>query len=193
MTGWRQYLFYAVTFGYLFFDFYILRTKAAGGEKVSRDKFTSIFSYLVIGVAFVLTFNFFGRGFLLPAYGAAIKIVLSLAGLVVAIVAMGFRYAAKKELGKYFTVKLNIFADHKLVTTGLYRRIRHPAYLGLLLWLLSVPLLLAYPFGLVTFFLPPALFFIVRIFIEERTLLEKFGAEYRQYQNSSYRLLPHIW
>jgi protein-S-isoprenylcysteine O-methyltransferase Ste14 len=43
------------------------------------------------------------------------------------------RVICYRQLGKHFTFELTIQADHKLVTTGPYAVVRHPAYTGALL------------------------------------------------------------
>jgi protein-S-isoprenylcysteine O-methyltransferase Ste14 len=68
----------------------------------------------------------------------------------------------------------------ELVTDGLYRRIRHPMYLGEILMLLGAPILGQ---GLLTLFLSPA--FIIQIliwrYLEEKELAEEFP-EYAEYK-----------
>lgn len=90
------------------------------------------------------------------------------------------------------TKLLQIVKDQRLVTTGMFRYIRHPLYIGRSL--LS--------FGWVIFFsslsgillMAIALLFILpRIQIEEAMLIEKFGNAYRDYQKTTWRLIPYIY
>jgi protein-S-isoprenylcysteine O-methyltransferase Ste14 len=96
-------------------------------------------------------------------------------------------------LGRRFSGLVAIQPGHTLVTTGIYRFIRHPSYLGLLLtgfgWGFAfrsgVGLLLA------AVLIPPL---IARINAEEKLLQSQFGADYDTYRTyTSSRLLPGIY
>jgi protein-S-isoprenylcysteine O-methyltransferase Ste14 len=78
------------------------------------------------------------------------------------------------------------------VTTGIYRVIRHPSYLGLLLTALGWALAFRSGIGLLLFVLliPPLL---ARIHAEERLLAKQFGDEYRAFTKRTSRLLPGIY
>jgi protein-S-isoprenylcysteine O-methyltransferase Ste14 len=82
--------------------------------------------------------------------------------------------------------------EHKVVTTGLYRYVRHPWYVGLFLWFFCVPLALGslyslIPAGVLTILL------VMRIFIEEKTLRQELPG-YKEYcQKVKYRIIPYIW
>jgi len=51
------------------------------------------------------------------------------------------RYLAITALGKYWTVKIVSLPDAPIVQTGIYRYLRHPNYLGVVLEIASLPLL----------------------------------------------------
>jgi protein-S-isoprenylcysteine O-methyltransferase Ste14 len=77
------------------------------------------------------------------------------------------------------------------MTTGIYRRIRNPSHLGLLVS--SVGWALAFRSGvgvLMTAALIPPL--IARMRAEERLLSGEFGSEYDAYRARSWRLLPGL-
>jgi protein-S-isoprenylcysteine O-methyltransferase Ste14 len=79
-----------------------------------------------------------------------------------------------------------------LVDTGLYGRIRHPMYLGILLWLFGLALWLESTAGAIAV-LALFPFFVARIRVEERTLREKLQG-YADYMNRvPYRLVPFVW
>ncbi|MCU9957565.1 MULTISPECIES: methyltransferase family protein [Burkholderia] len=95
-------------------------------------------------------------------------------------------------LGKRFSGLVAIQPGHTLVTDGIYRRIRNPSYLGLLVnsagWALafrsSVGVLLV---ALMTVPL------VARIRSEEALLRSQFGAEYDAYCARTWRLLPGVY
>jgi len=71
------------------------------------------------------------------------------------------------------------YGTNKLRTTGIYSRIRHPMYLGFMLWLVGFPLFWQSIVTLITAVLwVPA--FITWQILEEQQLVEKFP-EYRAY------------
>jgi protein-S-isoprenylcysteine O-methyltransferase Ste14 len=79
---------------------------------------------------------------------------------------------------------------HTLVTTGLYRVIRHPSYLGLLVNSLGWALAFRSGLGLLlTALLIPPL--VARA--EERLLRSQFGGEYEAYRTRTSRLIPGLY
>lgn len=77
----------------------------------------------------------------------------------------------------------------KLLTEGIYERIRHPRYVELTLWMLAYALFVNYLTIYLVFALSvPVLYLIV--LLEERELFERFGAEYAAYCNLVPRFVP---
>jgi protein-S-isoprenylcysteine O-methyltransferase Ste14 len=96
------------------------------------------------------------------------------------------------ELGRQYSVYITLQQDHKLITSGSYRYIRHPRYLGVMLVVLGLALLfrswialLALPFLLALL--------IFRLTDEEKLLREEFGAQWEAYVQRSWRLVPFIY
>jgi protein-S-isoprenylcysteine O-methyltransferase Ste14 len=95
-------------------------------------------------------------------------------------------------LGRRFSGLVAIQKGHTLVTTGIYRYIRNPSYLGLLIGSFGWALLFRAGVGvcLTALMLIPL---IARIRSEERLLAAHFGAEYESYRSHTWRLLPGIY
>lgn len=95
-------------------------------------------------------------------------------------------------LGYRFSGLAAIQPGHTLVTSGVYRVIRHPSYLGLLIsslgWVLDFRSWLGV---LLTALLIPPL--LARIHSEERLLREHFGGEYDVYRARTSRLIPGLY
>jgi methanethiol S-methyltransferase len=72
-------------------------------------------------------------------------------------------------------------------TPMLYRYVRHPLYVGLLLGLWSVPVMTA---GRLLFAAGLSLYILIGIMFEERDLLRQFGEQYRTYQQRVGMLIP---
>ena len=87
---------------------------------------------------------------------------------------------------------MEIRQDHKLVTNGIYQRIRHPMYLSL--WLLVIAQAMILPnyaagfTGLLSF----AILYFQRVGREERMMLKEFGADYERYVQMTGRLIPKL-
>ncbi|MFL5661365.1 MAG: methyltransferase family protein [Ktedonobacteraceae bacterium] len=82
--------------------------------------------------------------------------------------------------------------DQKVISTGLYARVRHPMYVGVLIMVIGIPLALGSWWGLAVLALTlPVL--IWRI-LDEEELLKKDLPGYREYaQKVRYRLVPYLW
>lgn len=89
-------------------------------------------------------------------------------------------------LDEEWSITLKFQADHKLVTGGPYRRIRHPMYAALIAYELSWVLVSASLLFLV-YYAITVLLMIVRIPKEEQMMLDKFGEEYRSYMKRTGR------
>jgi len=94
-------------------------------------------------------------------------------------------------LDEEWSITLKLQTGHRLVTSGPYRRIRHPMYTALIMYELSWVLVSASLLFLV-YYVITVILMIVRIPKEERMMLENFGEEYRSYMKRTGRLLPHF-
>lgn len=95
-------------------------------------------------------------------------------------------------LGNRFSGLVAIQPGHTLVTSGVYRVMRHPSYLGLLINSLGWSLAFRSTVGLLltALLIPPLL---ARIHAEERLLRETFCAEYDAYCARTSRLIPGLY
>ena len=95
-------------------------------------------------------------------------------------------------LGDRFSGLVAIQPGHALVTGGVYRVIRHPSYLGLLIGSLGWGLAFNTWVGvlLAAALLPPL---IARIHAEESLLAAEFGGEYAAYRGRTWRLVPSVY
>ncbi|MHB2061133.1 methyltransferase family protein [Pseudomonas monsensis] len=95
-------------------------------------------------------------------------------------------------LGRRFSGLVAIQPGHRLVTDGIYQRVRNPSYLGLVInavgWALAFRSLVGLLLAALT--LIPL---IARIHSEEALLRGQFGAEYDAYCARSWRLLPGVY
>jgi protein-S-isoprenylcysteine O-methyltransferase Ste14 len=95
-------------------------------------------------------------------------------------------------LGRRFSALVAIQEGHALVTTGPYRWIRHPSYLGALVNAAGWILVFRSALGLLVVAFVVALL-LARIRTEEAMLASEFGAEYEAYRRRTWRLLPGLY
>ena len=110
-------------------------------------------------------------------------------GIASMLLGIATRRIARRDLGKHFSIALRTLDDHVLVTDGIYTRVRHPSYTGDLMFQFGLPLLFGSWRGLLVMLLLIAPI-LMRIRLEERMLIAKFGSRYREYQQRSGALLP---
>lgn len=102
------------------------------------------------------------------------------------------RLAPVFALGRRFSGLVAIQPNHQLVTSGVYGRIRHPSYLGLLLIMTGWALAFGSVLGLALSALAVVVV-IARIKSEETLLADHFGADYDAYRRRTARLIPGLW
>jgi protein-S-isoprenylcysteine O-methyltransferase Ste14 len=95
-------------------------------------------------------------------------------------------------LGRRFSGLVAIQPGHTLVTTGIYRSIRNPSYLGVLVLTLGWGLAFRSGAGvlLAALFIPPL---VARMNAEEALLRSQFGEEYEAYRRRTSRLIPGVY
>lgn len=87
---------------------------------------------------------------------------------------------------------VQVAADQKVVSTGLYALVRHPMYVGGLVFVLGIPLALGSWWGLLTF-IPLTMVIAWRLLDEERFLARNLSG-YEEYRSKvKYRLIPFVW
>jgi protein-S-isoprenylcysteine O-methyltransferase Ste14 len=89
-------------------------------------------------------------------------------------------------------VRIQEERGHQVIKTGPYRWVRHPMYVGLIIFMMCVPLALGSDWGLIPSGMIGILF-ILRTALEDRMLMNELPG-YREYADHvHYRLLPGIW
>jgi protein-S-isoprenylcysteine O-methyltransferase Ste14 len=101
--------------------------------------------------------------------------------------------SAQRQNGFFSSVvRIQKERGHQVCDTGIYKFIRHPGYLGMIISFIGLPLLLGSMLSYI-----PALITIVLLVIRtylEDTFLQKELNGYIDYtQNTRYRLIPGIW
>lgn len=175
----------------IFIFTYTYRKK--NGKEISRDCGTKWLLYLNFIVCILISFynvskkvfNFI-RMMKLPGFCIELGICLMLLGIVI-------RVSAVLTLGKAFTLNVQVTSRQRLIASGLYRKIRHPAYTGSILSLLGIALALRNLVSAGIVLVCCLVCYQIRIAVEEVALEIRFKEEYILYKHNTYKLFPYIF
>jgi protein-S-isoprenylcysteine O-methyltransferase Ste14 len=111
-------------------------------------------------------------------------------GLALWVASVAVRLTAIRTLAKFWSLHLEIREGHELVTHGIYRFVRHPAYAAILAEVASLPLVgnAYYTLALALGVYWPIL--LCRWWLEEKEMVEKFGERYVDYMRRVPAFLP---
>ncbi|MGE0493329.1 MAG: isoprenylcysteine carboxyl methyltransferase family protein [Vulcanimicrobiota bacterium] len=98
---------------------------------------------------------------------------LAVLGWLGLVLGQSLRYAAIRQLGSRWTVRAMVVPDERVVSGGVFRYLRHPNYLGVVIELAGFPLIGGCVRTALVFSLANALLLKVRIAAEEKALREE--------------------
>jgi protein-S-isoprenylcysteine O-methyltransferase Ste14 len=116
----------------------------------------------------------------------------SWAALGVAVAGLTIRLHANRTLGRFYTRTLRMAADQPIVERGLYRVVRHPGYLGVLLMWIGAALATANGITAAITAGTMTVAYGHRIRAEER-MLSAASDDYRRYVRRTWRLIPLLY
>jgi protein-S-isoprenylcysteine O-methyltransferase Ste14 len=119
--------------------------------------------------------------------------IVAYTGLLLLVVGGAVTLVGRAQLARFGSGVLHIEEDHRLITTGVFRLVRHPIYAGGVLGVVGFYMAFR---SVVMLVLISLLYFIVvrhRLLFEEGMLIEEFGDEYREYMKGTKRLIPYIY
>jgi protein-S-isoprenylcysteine O-methyltransferase Ste14 len=139
----------------------------------------------IIPIIYVFTgFPAFANRSFIPA--------LAWLGVAAGLFSLWLFWRTHKDLGRNWSVSLEVRDKHELITGGVYRYVRHPMYSAFFLWALAQFLLLpnwvAALSGVVGF----GTLYLFRVGREEKLMLDAFGEQYRAYMERTARIVPWI-
>ena len=111
-------------------------------------------------------------------------------GAAVMVLALWLFWRSHADLGKNWSITLEVRKGHELVRGGVYRRVRHPMYAAIFLFGLAQGLMLPNWLAGWSAFVGFGVMYLVRVPREEEMMLETFGQEYRSYMARTGRLFP---
>lgn len=126
-------------------------------------------------------------------WSPTVPLVISLVAL--AIAALGYGLVTwSMVVNAYFALVSRIQEDRaqRVVTTGPYQYIRHPGYIGSILFDLVTPLALGSLWALIPGVIS-ALLILIRTALEDRMLQQELSGYEEYTQTTPYRLIPGVW
>lgn len=163
------------------------RRSAAPGRVVERRSLFILWLCIGSGMGIAAGLTKIAAAGIGPASAivAVAAVALMLAGMIV-------RWATIIQLGGYFTPHVEVGGGQSLVTDGVFRFVRHPAYAGILLVCAGIGLAFANWLSLATVMAFAGAGVANRVRIEEAALRGHFGPAYDEYARRTKRFLPFI-
>src|SRR4026207_579219 len=100
------------------------------------------------------------------------------AGLTCLAIGLWLLYRSHADLGTNWSVTLELRQEHRLITQGVYRTIRHPMYSAPILYAIGQALVVPNWVAGFTNLIAFTLLFALRVRAEEKMMTDQFGAEY---------------
>lgn len=176
--------------------FIFLFTYQRNNKKIKQkrsDKGTKWLLYINFIICIYISFLFVSqncplvvRNKLLPHFGAYIGVLCMLFGIVIRLIAVS-------TLKRAFTLNVQTTNEQHLITTGIYRKIRNPAYTGSIMSMVGIALSLRNVLATILVILLCIICYSIRIHVEEAALMEHFQDEFKEYVTNTFRLFPYIW
>lgn len=159
-------------------DFYVLVLRKNGYHKILERKSKFIITFLIFLGVFLAVYPLnFRMIWQTREFGT-----FQIAGSIVLTIGVFLRFFSIMTLGKHFTPDIGVLEDKKLVTKGLYSKIRHPSYTGEIIAFLGLALVFQHIPSSIFIFVFPTIAFVYRAIVEEKKLIEEFGEEYLEYK-----------
>ncbi len=164
--------------------------RSRGGKTNGKDKFTLQFLWIVIVLSITAGVYLGIKGI---GMVSALWRIAPIIGVIMIIMGLAIRWTAILTLRRLFTVNVDIVTNHRIITGGIYKYVRHPSYSGSLLSFLGLGIYFSNWLSAIVIFVPILAVFLIRISVEEKALLTQFKEEYLDYCGRTRRLIPFIY
>lgn len=122
--------------------------------------------------------------------------VVAVTGMLLMAAALGLRVEALRQLAQFYSEAIVIFENHQVVSTGVYRILRHPLHLSLMIEAGGLAML-SQSMVAVPFLCAVLIVAMWRNVREERLLLQSLGSDYARYVTGPawdvIDMLPTTW
>jgi protein-S-isoprenylcysteine O-methyltransferase Ste14 len=104
-----------------------------------------------------------------------------------------FVITGRYQLKQFGSGVLTIEDNHQLITTGIFRFIRHPIYAGGIIGVFGFYFAFHSLIVLIVLTITYFIIFRHRLLFEEKLLVEEFGEDYREYVKQTKKLIPYLY
>jgi protein-S-isoprenylcysteine O-methyltransferase Ste14 len=168
----------------------IFKRSKNSGQRNNKDRRSLLILWIVIVVSSTIG-NFIAGEY--PTWHIGNYKIVIYTGMIICILGFAIRWTAVIQLGKMFTVDVTITDKHNLKTTGLYKIVRHPSYLGLIMIITGLALCTDSMLSFLVILIPSFWAINHRIKVEEQVLLAEFGEQYINYKKRVSKIIPGIF
>ena len=170
------------------FIFFYTYQKSCNQKVNKADKGTKWLLYANFLVCIIVSFYFVSQKS--PVVFQKIIFPITFANIGISLIVIGIiiRLISVLTLKRAFTLNVQTSSQQHLITKGIYKFIRHPAYTGSIISLIGVALSLRNILSTVLVLIFCLFCYQIRITIEENALQEHFGDEYIDYKKKTYKL-----
>jgi protein-S-isoprenylcysteine O-methyltransferase Ste14 len=184
-------LFYLVSLTLAVFIYFYFFYSNYHNKKIVKDKMTNkeVIRLILINVFILIPLISY---FYMKKYNYEIpEAIRNLAPLIM-LLALICIIQTSYDLGNEYSYTLQVRKNHKLVTTGIYKYIRHPMYFCGLLFIIAQSLLIPNLIGNISNLIVMFVFWNGRIQDEENMMIKEFGNKYLKYMNNTKSVIPFI-
>ncbi len=194
---WQGLLYAAIGLTMAILNYTVLRIdRELSAERSKPGDGTKQWDKAILGLSLLATIAMYcvagldsGRNHWSPQFHWSL---IALGAILTAVGQLLFLIAQKQN--KFFssTVRIQTERGHTVCDTGLYRVVRHPAYMGMLIQTVGFPLI----FGSLWSIIPVSISVILlltRTRLEDKTLKEELQGYTEYSKKTRYRIIPFVW
>lgn len=187
--GWYQISFLVFMLAHIFER--VWETFYTSKEK-RRFEMHGDWTLIAVSVAYlILCFSVAGEFYLI---GHSNRIAVLMTGVSLYVLAFLIRWWGMKSLGKQWAIHAvgaQKISHVRVIKIGAYKYVRHPIYLGVILEVISLPLIANAFHAFFVALLINVPLQILRAFIEERYCARRFDSSYQKYKQEVGMLIPY--
>ncbi|MDR2884111.1 MAG: hypothetical protein LBV09_03285, partial [Deferribacteraceae bacterium] len=142
---------------------------------------------LQIAITFIAPYTDAANLLKLPEIGA-----IRTAGVAIFAISISLMIFSAIKLGNLFSKSINVQREHRLITDGIFRFLRHPWDVGVILFGFGISLCFL---SIIAFILSIglAITYLWRIREEEAFMEAEFGDDWREYKGRTKKMVPFLY
>ncbi len=190
--GYAPILFWTTFLLWTTLEVFVISRLRASETAVREERDSKWMLLALMAMSVTLGFAF---ALLLPvaAVTASYRMVVFWSGTFLMFMGLALRWYAIQTLGRFFTVDVAVSTGQRVIESGPYRLVRHPAYSGTMLTLLGFGLALTNWASLAAILLCGLTGLLYRARAAEELLVREFGRPYVEYMRRTRRFIPYVF